>query len=351
MNFTAKQIAAILNGTIVGNELISVNKLSKIEEGKKGSISFLSNDKYTKYIYNTKASIVIVSDLFTPDYELDTTLVKVKDPYQAFTKLLEYYNKVKLNKIGKETPLFINETAKLGAGHYIGAFAYIGNNVVIGKNVKIFPHVCVGDNVTIKDNCVIYSGCKIYSETQIGNNCIIHAGAVIGSDGFGFAPMDDGTYKKIPQIGNVIIHDNVEIGASTSIDRATLGSTIINKGVKLDNLIQIAHNVVIGENTVIAAQTGIAGSAKIGKNCMIGGQVAIAGHIKLPDNTKLGAKTGIATNLKEEGLVLQGSPAMETRGFFRSSVIFRQLPDLRRQIDKLTKEIKQIKDEQAKNNK
>lgn len=281
MKFTAAQIAGILEGEVEGNPEVVVSKLSKIEEGIPESLSFLSNPKYTQYIYTTKASAVIVDKNFKAENEINTTLIRVDDAYKSFSKLLEYYNQVKMNKTGIEQPVFISESANHGENIYIGAFAYISDNVKIGDNVKIYPNVYIGDNVIIANNVTLFSGAKIYSDTQIGNNCVIHSSAILGADGFGFSPNEKGEFIKVPQTGNVIIEDNVDIGAATSIDRATLGSTIIRKGVKLDNQIQIAHNVEIGKNTVIAAQTGIAGSTKIGENCMIGGQVGIAGHLSI----------------------------------------------------------------------
>ena len=339
MKFTAAQIASILNGQIVGDEEVLVSTLSKIEEGHKGSISFLSNPKYTSYIYSTQASIVIVNKDFSAEKSISATLIKVNDAYQAFTQLLTYYNKVKPEKKGVENPSFISKTAIIGKNAYIGAFAYLGENVKIGDNVKIHPQVYIGDNTVIGNNTILFSGTKIYSETIIGDDCIIHSNVVLASDGFGFAPTDNGDYNKIPQTGNVIIGNGVEIGAGTTIDRATLGSTKIEDGVKLDNLIQVAHNVVIGENTVIAAQTGIAGSAKIGKNCMIGGQVAIAGHISIPNGVKIGATSGVAASPKKEGAIIQGSPAIEMKNFYRSAAIFKMLPELKREVDSLTKKI------------
>lgn len=341
MKFTASQIASILNGKIEGDENISVSKLSKIEEGEVGSISFLSNVKYTNYVYSTKASIVLVNDDFVPEKPITCTLIKVKDAYQAFTQLLTYYNQAKGEKSGVEEPNFISKSAKIGQNLYLGAFAYIGENVTIGDNVKIYPQVYIGDNSIIGNNTTLFAGTKVYTDCKIGDDCILHANVVIGSDGFGFAPKENGEYDKIPQIGNVEIGNNVEIGAETTIDRATLGSTKIGNGVKLDNHIQVAHNVVIGENTAIAAQTGIAGSTKIGKNCMIGGQVAIAGHITIPDNVKVGAKSGIASSPKS-GAVLQGSPAMNLRDFYRSAAIFKILPELKKQVDVLTKKFNQL---------
>ena len=287
MKFKASQIAEILEGTIVGNPDAEVSELAKIEEGKDGSLTFLSNPKYTSYIYSTKASITIVNDSFEADQTVSTTLIKVKDAYKAFSTLLEYYNQVKLRKSGIEQPSYISATAKYGEDVYLGAFTYLGENVKIGKNVKIYPYAYVGDNTVIGDNSTLFAGVKVYSETVIGKNVTLHGGAIVGADGFGFSPNEKGEYTKVPQIGNVIIEDDVDVGAGTTIDRATLGSTIIRKGVKLDNHIQIAHNVEIGENTVIAAQTGVAGSTKIGKNCIIGGQVGIVGHITIGDRVKI----------------------------------------------------------------
>ncbi len=338
MKFTAEQIAEILNGEIVGNPGTEVFKLAKIEEGSKGSLTFLSNRKYLNFIYSTNASICIVGKDFTPEKKIAATLIKVKDPYQSFSKLLEYYNQVKLNKSGIETPSFISESAHYGENSYIGAFAYIGNNVSLGNNVKIYPNVYIGDNVIIGNDVMVFSGAKIYSETLIGNSCVIQSGAVIGSDGFGFAPKEEGDYSKIPQIGNVILEDYVDIGAGTTIDRATLGSTIIREGVKLDNQIQIAHNVEIGENTVIAAQTGVAGSAKIGKNCMIGGQVGIVGHITIGDRVKIQAQSGIGRNVKDDE-ILQGSPALNYGDYNKSYVHFKNLPKFIEKIEELEKKL------------
>ncbi len=345
MKFTAEQIAEILEGEVVGNPNAEVSTLSKIEEGQEGSLTFLSNPKYQSFIYTTKASVTIVNNTFVPETDLKTTLIKVEDAYGAFTKLLEFYNQVKLNKTGIEPLSFIDESAQYGADLYLGSFSYIGKNVVLGNNVKIYPNSFVGDNAVIGDNVTIFAGGKIYSETVIGNNCTIHSGAIIGSDGFGFAPNADGTYKKIPQIGNVVIEDDVEIGACTTIDRATMGSTIIRKGVKLDNQIQIAHNVEIGENTVIAAQTGIAGSTKIGKNGMIGGQVGFAGHITVGDNVGIKAKSGITKNVKE-GQIMQGSLAFGYSDFSKSYVHFKNLPKIVAELEELKKEILNQKNKQ-----
>jgi UDP-3-O-[3-hydroxymyristoyl] glucosamine N-acyltransferase len=344
MKFTAQQIANILEGDVVGNSEEEVSKLSKIEEGEKGSLTFLSNPKYNQYLYTTNASVTIVNRSLELDKEVSTTLIKVDNAYESFSKLLEFYNEVKNNKTGREQPHFIAESASIGTDEYIGAFAYIGNNVSIGNNVKIYPNVFIGDNVTIGDHCTVFSGAKIYSETQIGKKCTIHANCVIGADGFGFAPNEKGEFNKVPQIGNVIIKDNVDIGAASSIDRATLGSTIIGDGVKLDNQIQIAHNVEIGKNTVIAAQSGVAGSTKIGENCMIGGQVGIAGHLTIGNNIKIQAQSGIGKNLKDNDVV-QGTPAFGYSDFNKSYVYFKKLPKIAATIDKLEKELNTQKKE------
>lgn len=338
MKFTAQQIAGILEGDVVGNPDVEVSKLSKIEEGFEGSLTFLANPKYTPHIYSTKASITIVNKTFVPDNELNTTLIKVDDAYKSFSKLLEYYNQVKLNKIGIEQPVFISENSKYGDNVYIGAFSYIADNVTIGDNVKIFPNVYIGDNVIIGDNTIIFAGTKIYSDCKVGNNCIINSGVIIGADGFGFAPNENGEYNKVPQTGNVILEDFVDIGAGTTIDRATLGSTVIRRGVKLDNQIQIAHNVEIGKNTVIAAQTGIAGSTKIGENCQIGGQVGIVGHIVIGNNVKIQAQSGIGRNVKDNE-VLQGSPALTYGDFNKSYVYFKNLPKIVKNINDLEKKV------------
>ena len=342
MKFTATQIAGILEGEVEGNPQIAVHKLSKIEEGEKGSLTFLANPKYTSYIYSTKASITIVNKDFIPEQSLSTTLIKVDDAYKSFSKLLEYYNQVKNNKVGIESPSFISQSATYGEGFYLGAFSYLGENVKIGKNAKIYPNVYIGDNVVIGNDVFVFAGAKIYSETIIGNGCVIHSGAIIGADGFGFTPNSNGEYSKVPQTGNVILEDNVDVGAGTTIDRATLGSTILRKGVKLDNQIQIAHNVEIGEHTAIAAQTGIAGSTKIGKNCLIGGQVGIVGHITIGDRVKIQAQSGIGRNVKDDE-VLQGSPALNYGDYNKSYVHFKNLPKL---VNKITSIEKKIEGEQ-----
>ena len=343
MEFTAKQVSNLLGGKVEGDENTKVNTLSKIEEGKPGSLSFLANPKYIQHIYTTKASLVIVNDDFVAEQPVSATLIRVPNAYESFVKLLEIYNKVQLDKKGIEQPSFISDSAKLGKDCYVGAFAYVGHNVVIGNNVKIYPQVFVGDNVVIGDNTTLFSGAKVYSDCRVGAECTLHTGTVIGADGFGFTPNSENNYKKVPQIGNVIIEDHVEIGANTSIDRATLGSTIIRKGVKLDNLIQIAHNVEIGENTVIAAQTGIAGSTKIGKDCMIGGQVGIVGHITIADKVKIAAQSGIGSSITTEGEIVQGSPAFGIGDYKRTYVVFRKLPELEKRVKELEQMLKDLK--------
>ncbi|WP_298350245.1 UDP-3-O-(3-hydroxymyristoyl)glucosamine N-acyltransferase [uncultured Dokdonia sp.] len=337
MKFTATQIAGILEGTVEGNPEVEVSKLAKIEEGTPGSLTFLANPKYTSYIYSTEASIAIVGNDFVADQEVKPTLIRVEDAYKSFSKLLEYYNQVKLNKSGIEQPCFISDTASYGEGLYLGAFSYLGDNVRIGDNVKIYPNVYIGDNVTIGDNCVLFAGSKVYSDSVIGNTVYIHSGAIVGADGFGFTPNEKGEYSKVPQTGNVIIEDHVDIGAGTTIDRATLGSTIIRKGVKLDNQIQIAHNVEIGAHTAIAAQTGVAGSTKIGKHCLIGGQVGISGHLTIGDKVRIQAQSGIGRNIKD-GEVLQGSPSFNYADWNRSYVHFKNLPKIVQAVNKLEKQ-------------
>jgi UDP-3-O-[3-hydroxymyristoyl] glucosamine N-acyltransferase len=336
MEFTAKQIGELLQGTVEGDAMVKVSTLARIEDGQLGSLSFLANPKYTEYIYTTAASIVIVSNDFKPEKPIQCTLIRVTDAYAAFARLLEVYNQIVRNKQGIEPGCHISETAQLGEDVYVGASAYIGHRVKVGKGAKIYPQVYVGDNVVIGENTTLFPGVKIYSDCLVGSNCTLHSNVVIGADGFGFAPATD-NYKKVPQIGNVIIEDHVEIGSGTAIDRATLGSTIIRKGVKLDNLIQIAHNVEIGENTVIAAQTGVAGSTKIGKNCMIGGQVGIVGHLSIADGTKIAAQSGVGSDVTEEGVILQGSPAFSIGDYRRTYVVFKKLPELDKRIQSLEK--------------
>ena len=338
MKITAAQIAEVLEGEVEGNANVTVSSLSKIEEGREGTISFLANPKYQSYIYTTRASVVIVNKTFVAEQTIQATLIKVEDAYKAFSKLLEYANQVKLMKSGIEQPSVISESVTYGEDLYLGSFSYIGKNTKIGNNVKIYPNSFVGDNVEIGDNTVLFAGARIYSESVIGKNCVIHSGTIIGSDGFGFAPSEGGSYTKVPQIGNVIIEDNVEIGACTTIDRATLGSTVIRKGVKLDNQIQIAHNVEIGENTVIASQTGIAGSTKIGRNCQIGGQVGIVGHIVIGNNVRIQAQSGVGKSIKDDE-VIQGSPAIGYADFSKSYVHFKNLPKIVKDIDSIKKNI------------
>ncbi|MCD7978074.1 MAG: UDP-3-O-(3-hydroxymyristoyl)glucosamine N-acyltransferase [Tannerellaceae bacterium] len=343
MEFTAQQIASFLNGTIVGDPETKVNSFSKIEEGKVGTLTFLANPKYEHYIYSTQASIVLVNNDFHPSEAVRATLVKVENAYAGLAILLKMVEESKIKKAGIDPTAFIATSASTGEGCYIGNFAYIGNNTTIGKNCQIYPHAYIGDNITIGDNCILYPHTTIYDDCHIGNNCILHAGSVIGSDGFGFAP-ENGQYKKIPQLGNVIIEDDVEIGANTTIDRAVMDSTIIRKGVKLDNLVMIAHNVEVGENTVMAAQVGISGSVKVGKHCKFGGQAGMSGHIKMEDNSTIGAQAGIISNIKEGSTVL-GAPAIDARAFMRSSAIFNRLPDIYRTIGQMQREIDELKKE------
>ena len=339
MKFSAVQIAGMLNGTIEGSPESTISTLSKIEEGVPGSLSFLSNPLYTPYIYKTQASIVIVNRSFVPENPISATLIRVDNADIAFAKLLEVYNQIKHDKKGISKLSSIDGSARLGADVYVGDFTVLGENVVIGNNVKIYPQVFIGDNTIIGDNTMLFAGVKIYSDNKIGKNCILHAGVVVGSDGFRFN-QQDGENIKVPQIGNVIIEDNVEVGANCTIDRATFGSTIIRQGVKLDNLIHIGHNVEVGENTCIAAGTGIAGSTKVGKNCMISGHVAMTGHISIADGTILGGATGVSKSLTKPGQMYLGTPALEVSKFRRSTVLFRNLPELAERIDKLEKEQK-----------
>lgn len=338
MEFSAKQVAELLQGKIEGDENVSVSKLSKIEEGVPGSISFLANPKYTQYLYTTQASLVIVNKDFEATAPVSATLIRVESADLAFAKLLEMYNQVKLNKKGISAQACISESATVGADVYIAAFAFIGDNARIGNNVKIYPQVYIGDNAVIGDNTTIFAGVQIYSETEIGKDCIIHSGTVIGSDGFRFNPENDN--QKVPQIGNVIIEDNVEIGANCAIDRATLGSTILRKGVKFDNLVHIAHNVEIGENSYLAACNVVAGSTKIGKNCMFSGQVGVVGHLTVADNTILTAQSGVSKNIVKKGEVYMGSPAFEAGKYRKAFIHFRNLDSIVSRIDKLEKQEK-----------
>ncbi|MCX6281746.1 MAG: UDP-3-O-(3-hydroxymyristoyl)glucosamine N-acyltransferase [Bacteroidetes bacterium] len=344
MEFSAQQIAGFLNGIVEGKPETRVSNLSKIEEGKPGTMTFLANPKYTQFIYTTQASIVVVSKDFTPSQSVAATLIRVDDPYQSFAKLLEMFNSMTAARKEVSSLAFIASSAKTGKEISIGAFSYIGENAVVGDNVSIYPQVYLGDNVKVGNNCTIYPGVKIYRDCVIGNECTLHSGVIIGSDGFGFAPQSDNNYQKVPQIGNVVLEDHVEIGSNTTIDRATLGSTIIRKGVKLDNLIQIAHNVEIGENTVIAAQTGISGSTKIGKNCMIAGQVGIIGHITIADGVKIGAQSGIGGSIIEEGAMVLGSPAIDVKKTRRNYIHLSNLDEIVRRINHLEKVLKDHKE-------
>jgi len=352
MEFSISQIAAMLGGEVKGDGSEKINMLARIQDAKKGQIAFLSNPKYEQFIYTTLASAVIVKKDFQPKKNITCALIRVDDPYLSFTALLEEYHKlVSFQKTGIEQPSFIGENSTTGTNIYRGAFSYIGNNVKIGNHVKIYPLVFIGDNTVIGDNTILHPNVKLYAGTRVGANCVIHAGSVIGSDGFGFAPQEDGTYKTIPQLGNVLIEDNVTIGANTTIDCATMfgDSTTIRKGVKLDNLIQIAHNVEIGKNTVIAAQTGISGSTKVGENCVIAGQVGIAGHLVIANNTSVGAQAGIAKSVKEEGQRLLGYPVIDVKDYFRSYAVFKQLPDLNHRLRQLEKKVTGIPNPVAEN--
>lgn len=346
ISFTAEQIATVLNGTIEGDPSVVVNNFSKIEEGKPGTLTFLANPKYTHHIYNTKASIVLVNNDFVAEQPIQATLIRCFNAYASLAILLDMVEKTKPRKTGIEPMSQISPSAIIGDDVYIGSFAYIADNANIGKQAQIYPQVYIGDNVSIGENTVIYPGVKIYAGSIIGKNCIIHSGAIIGSDGFGFAP-ENGAYKKIPQMGITIIEDDVEIGANTTIDRAVMDATIVHKGVKLDNLIQVAHNVEIGENTVMAAQVGISGSTKVGKSCVIGGQVGLGGHITIGDNVSVGAQSGIISNIKPDAKII-GSPAIPVRDFFKSSVTFPKLPDMYKQLAQLQKEVAELRSNQNK---
>lgn len=344
MEFSAKQIADILSGDVVGDSNVTVTGLSKIEEGTTGTLSFLSNPKYEEYIYKTGSSICIVNKTFEPNQTLPSTLtlVKVENAYSSFAKLLEFYNQLQLKPAKIEQPSFFSESATAGEGLYLGAFAYVGEQVKIGENVKIYPNVYIGDNVTIGDNTILFPGVNVYANCVVGQNCIIHSGVIIGSDGFGFAPNEAGEYQKIPQIGNVILEDFVEIGSNSTIDRATMGSTIIRSGVKIDNLVQIAHNVEVGKNTAIASQAGIAGSAKIGAQVQIGGQAGISGHLHIADGTQIVAQSGIPNSVKRKA-VLMGSPAIDIEDYKKSYFGFRKLPFILKKIQEFDNYIKETK--------
>jgi len=345
MNFTAQTIAEFLKGEVHGDRDIKVNNISKIEDAKAGTLAFLANPKYNKFLYTTEASIVLINKDFKLEKKIAPTVIRVTDAYKSFASLLELYQQTRFNIQGIEPNSHIDRTATIGEDVYIADFAYISKNVKIGNNVKIYPHVFVGENTTIGDNTVLNSGSKIYFDCEIGKSCVVHSGAIIGSDGFGFAPQENASFKKIPQIGKVIIEDNVEIGSNTTIDRATIGATIIRKNVKLDNLIQIAHNVEIGANTVIAAQSGVSGSVKIGENCMFGGQIGFVGHITIANGVKVGAQSGISKSVKKEGTVLLGSPAVPIKDFYKTEIYSRKLPSMEKRLIQLEKEIKILKSE------
>lgn len=345
MKFTALQIATLINGHVEGDEQSTVSGFGKIEEAQQGELTFFANPKYEAFLYTTGASVIILNEDYLLTHGISATLIRVKDAYQAFATLLQVYNEQLNSSIaptGIEQPSFIHESAKIGQNVYIGAFAYIGELAVIEDNVKIYPNVYIGKNVKIGAHSTLYPHVNVYHNCVIGRNVMIHSGVIVGSDGFGFAPQSDGSYKKVPQLGNVVIEDDVEVGSNTTIDRATIGSTVINKGVKLDNLIQIAHNVQIGNNTVIAAQSGISGSTKIGANCIVGGQVGIVGHIQLADRTKINAQSGVTKSVKKEGVALTGSPAFDYTAALRSQAIMKRLPQILERLEFLEEKIKNL---------
>ncbi len=339
MNFTAGVIAQFLKGTVEGNPEATVSDVSKIEEGRPGTLSFLANPKYEKYIYDTRSSIVIVNQDFKPQRNVGATLVRVQNAYEAFAELLRLYEQSKPKKSGISDLSSIAGSAILGKEIYVGEYTVVHENVQLGDGVQLFPQVFVGDNVKIGEGTILHPGVKVYEGSEIGAHCVIHAGAVIGGDGFGFAPNQENNYQKVPQVGKVIIEDHVEVGANTTIDRATMGATVLRKGVKLDNLIMIAHNVEVGENTVMAAQTGISGSTKVGRNCMFGGQVGLIGHITIADGVKIAAQSGLTKDIKEEGMVVQGSPPLEFAYYQRCYVVFKNLPQLRNQVNDLERKV------------
>ena len=348
MQFTAKQIAELINGKIEGDPEVAVSSFGKLEEATEGQLAFLANPKYEEFLYTTKASIIIINTSLEIEKKIDATLIRVPDAYSSFAVILTAYSEMaRANLTGIQEPSFIASSAELGENVFVGAFAYLGNNVKIGNNVKLYPQVYLGDNVTVAENSILYPGVKIHHDCVIGKNVCIHAGCVIGGDGFGYAPQADGSFKKIPQIGNVVVEDNVEIGANTTIDRSTLGSTTIKDGAKLDNLIQVAHNVEIGMNTVIAAQSGVSGSTKIGKNVMIGGQAGIVGHIVIADGTKINAQSGVAKSIKVPNTAVTGSPAYDYGHALRSQILSRNLPELEKRIKQLEQTIEQLKKERV----
>jgi UDP-3-O-[3-hydroxymyristoyl] glucosamine N-acyltransferase len=342
MEFTAQQIADFLGGEIQGNPTVKVSDFSKIEEGRPGTLSFLSNPKYSQYIYDSEASIILVNKNFQPEKEVLATLIRVEDAYQSLAVLLSLVEQAKPKKTGISPLAHISPSAEMGENIYIAPFVYVGERVKIGNNTSIHAQVCIEDGASLGENVTLYSGVKVYYNCKIGNNCILHSGSVVGSDGFGFAPTGDGSYKKIPQMGNVVLEDDVEIGANTVIDRATMGSTVIRKGVKVDNLVQIAHNVEVGMNTVIAAQTGISGSTKLGKQCTLAGQVGIAGHLQIADGTIFGAQTGVPNSVKVPNQVLQGYPAIPIMNFHKSAIVHKNLPELQKMIYAMQKRIEEL---------
>lgn len=343
MEFTASQIAALIGGTVDGDPDVVVSSFGRLEEAVAGQIAFLANPKYEDYLYSTKASVILINKTLELEKKIDATLVRVDDAYSAFALLLTEYDKIRRQGLtGIEQPVFIHATARIGENVFIGAFSYIGENTVIGDNVKIYPQVYIGENVIIDANTTLFPGVKVHHNCEIGKHVSVHAGSVIGSDGFGFAPQQDGTFKKIPQIGNVVIEDHVEIGANTTIDRSTIGSTVIKLGAKLDNLIQIAHNVEIGSNTVIAAQSGISGSTKIGKNVMIGGQAGIVGHVQIADGVKINAQSGVSKSIKTENLAVTGTPAFDYTHALRSQILSRNLPAIEKRIKELEQQIQAL---------
>lgn len=342
MEFSAQQLAGLLNGQVVGDPNVMVSDFSKIEEGRPGTLTFLANPKYTEYIYTTKASLVLVNADFVPEKNIDATLIKVENSYSALATLMSMVENMNARKSGVHETAVISEKAELGGEAYVGAYTVIEDGVKIGANPQIYPHVYIGDGVQIGDNVTLYPGVKIYKGCVLGNNVVIHAGAIVGSDGFGFAPDSDGRYNKIPQVGNVVIEDDVEIGANTTVDRSTMGSTIIRRGVKLDNLIQIAHNVEVGEDTVMAAMSAVAGSTKIGKHCMFGGQTGCVGHLSIADGSVFAARTGVSNTIKEEGQMYQGYPHMDAKLFRRAHVCFKNLPDMRNTLIQLQKQVEEL---------
>ena len=343
MEFSAKQIAAFVQGEIVGDENATVHTFAKIEEGVPGALSFLSNPKYTPYIYETKSSIVLVNKDFIPEQPINATLIKVNNAYESLAKLMTLYEQSHPKRVGIDPLAYVAPTAQIGKDVYLAPFACVGDGAIVGDGTELHPHATVGRNAKVGANCILYAHATVYHDCIVGNNCIMHAGSVVGADGFGFAPTPDG-YEKIPQIGIAILEDNVEIGANTCIDRATMGATIIHKGVKLDNLVQIAHNVEVGANTVMASQVGVAGSTKVGEWCMFGGQVGVAGHITIGDKVNLGAQSGVPGSIKANQQLI-GTPPMEMKPYFKSQAVFRKLPDMYKEIDALRKELNELKEQ------